>query len=564
VAELLREIALVALFIIIGGCFNAAEISMISLRESQVRHLAATQGVRGKRLEKLVADPNRFLAAVQIGVTVMTMLSSAFGAATVSGKLAAALVRQGMDQGVADTVALLGTTLIISYFSLVLGELTPKRLALQRREVIALFAAAPLSVLARLFRPAVWLLGRSTDVMVRLLGGDPKATGAGITSEELQSLVAAHESLTSVERRMIADVFDAEDTNVRQVMVPRPEVDFLSATLTISRAARAALAHPHSRFPVTGRDSDEVVGVVHIRDLLVPSHPLGRAATVADVATPVAVMPGTKGVLDALHEMRRAGQHLAVVVDEYGGTDGIITLEDLVEEIVGEMTTHPREGAPPGAKAGEVDGMLNLDDFTEATGLELPAGPYSTAAGFVMARLGKLPTDGDSVTVDNRTLTVASMDGRRIARIKVGTAAPMPARHPAPAHPAAQHDSAQHDSAQHDSDQHPADQHPAAQPDRDQDSPGPAQVRRPDAGPGQDTARPENRGQGPTALKPGPPSTTRQAPVNAGRPGAAAGPEFLAASTVRRRRRSPPTPVVDERPVSEAQVRAAVAAAAQD
>jgi len=417
---LLEEIGLVALFILIGGCFNAAEISMISLRESQVRHLAATHGVRGRRLEKLVADPNRFLAAVQIGVTVATMLSSAFGAATVSERVAGWLVQRGVDQGAAVPVALIGVTLIISFFSLVFGELTPKRLALQRRESIALFAAAPLSVLARLFRPAVWLLSHSTDVMVRLLGGDPKATGDEITAEELHSLVAAHESLTSVERRMIADVFDAEDTHVRAVMVPRPEVHFLPASLTVSRAAKQALAHPHSRFPVIGRDADEVLGVVHLRHLLVPTHPLGRAATVADISTPVAVVPGTKSVLDALHEMRSAGQHLAVVVDEYGGTDGIVTLEDLVEEIVGEMTSDGRHGAAPTTKAGEVDGMLNLDDFLDATGLELPAGPYNTAAGFLMAQLGRLPVEGDSVVVSGRILTVAVMDSRRIARIKVG------------------------------------------------------------------------------------------------------------------------------------------------
>ncbi len=438
---LLEEISLVALFIVIGGCFNAAEISMISLRESQVRYLAANYGAKGRRLERLVADPNRFLAAVQIGVTVATMLSSAFGAATVSERVGKWLIGLGVDDGAAGPISLIGVTLIISFFSLVLGELTPKRLALQRRETIALFASAPLSVLARLFRPAVWLLGRSTDVMVRLLGGDPKATGDEITAEELQSLVAAHESLTSVERRMIADVFDAEDTHVRAVMVPRPEVDFLSASLTISRAARLALAHPHSRFPVIGRDADEVIGVVHIRALLVPTHPLGRAATVADIATPVAVVPGTKGVLDALHEMRSSGQHLAVVVDEYGGTDGIVTLEDLVEEIVGEMTVVGRAGdrrgsgiGQPAAKTGEVDGMLNLDDFHDATGLELPAGPYNTAAGFMMARLGRVPAEGDSVTVQGRMLTVASMDSRRITRIKVGSVVlPQRAGEPDPA-----------------------------------------------------------------------------------------------------------------------------------
>lgn len=418
---MLGDIAVVALFILIGGCFNAAEISMISLRESQVRHLAATAGSRGQRLERLVSNPNRFLAAVQIGVTVATMLSSAFGAATVSGRVAQWLRGLGVGDA-SEAVGLIGTTLVISFFSLVLGELTPKRIGMQRREAIALFAAGPLSVLARLFRPVVWLLGRSTDMMVRLLGGDPDATGEEITAEELQSLVVAHESLSNVERRMIADVFEAEDTHVRQVMVPRREVVFLSAALTVSRGARLAVEHLHSRFPVIGRDADEVVGVVHIRDLLLPNPALGRSATIGDLATPVTVVPGTKGVLDALHEMRTDGQHLAIVVDEYGGTDGIVTLEDLVEEIVGEMVPERSVGTPP--RAGEVDGLTNLDDFAEATGLALPPGPYSTVAGFLMARLGRLPQLGDAIEVDGRSLGVVALDGRRVSRIAVSVIVP--------------------------------------------------------------------------------------------------------------------------------------------
>jgi putative hemolysin len=272
----------------------------------------------------------------------------------------------------------------------------------------------------------VWLLGRSSDLFVRLLGGNPKARGEVMGQDELRSLVLAHESLTSAERRMIVDVFHAETTRVREVMVPRPDVEFLPASMSVSRAARIALGHPHSRFPVIGHDSDEVVGVVHLRELLAPSHPLGRAACVGDVCKPVTVMPGTKVVLDALQEMRSAGEHLAVVVDEYGGTDGIVTLEDLVEEIVGEMVD-PIAGRPAAlAGAGpleEVDGRLNLDDFAEVTGIALPPGPYDTAAGFLMAGLGRLPAAGDAVMCQDRVLTVKAMDGRRIATIEIRAAA---------------------------------------------------------------------------------------------------------------------------------------------
>jgi putative hemolysin len=437
------EIALVVVLILLGGTFNAAEISLISLREGQVRQLAATRGTRGRRLERLVSDPNRFLAAVQIGVTFATMLSSAFGAATIAERVGSWLTGVGLSPGVADTLALIGITLILAFLSLVLGELTPKRLGLQRSESIALVASGPLSVMAMLFRPVVWLLGKCTNAAVRLLGGDPKAKGEVISQEELHALVQAHESLTSVERRVISDVFAAEDTVVREVMVARPDVEFLPAGMTLSRAARHAMALPHSRFPVIGSDVDDVVGVVHVKDIVAPSHPLGRAATVADIAGSVTVIPGTKGVLDALHEMRIAGQHLAVVVDEYGGTDGIVTIEDLVEEIVGEMRQGgeavPLPGRPDAGPQREADGRLNLDDFAEQTGVALQPGPYDTAAGYLMARLGRVPAEGDRVLVSAGDesapvhLVVAAMEGRRVSRIRVVPSAgepvaPNPAR----------------------------------------------------------------------------------------------------------------------------------------
>ena len=420
------DLVLIGDCILVGGAFAAAEVALISLREGQVRRLEATRGRRGRRLARLVADPNRFLASVQIGITVATILAAAIGAATVAPRVAQSWIEWGMAENAADPLALVLITLLIAFLILVIGELAPKRIGVQRSEGIALVASGPLAVLARLFRPLVWLLDRSSALVVRLFRVNPRTSGEVMSPDELRSLVLAHESLSSVERRMIVDVFDAETTRVREVMVPRPDVEFLPASMSVSRAARIALGHPHSRFPVIGHDSDEVVGVVHLRELLAPSHPLGRAACVGDVCKPVTVIPGTKVVLDALQEMRSAGEHLAVVVDEYGGTDGIVTLEDLVEEIVGEMVD-PIAGRPAAlAGAGpleEVDGRLNLDDFAEVTGIALPPGPYDTAAGFLMAGLGRLPAAGDAVMCQDRVLTVKAMDGRRIATIEIRAAA---------------------------------------------------------------------------------------------------------------------------------------------
>ncbi|MCU1614353.1 MAG: hypothetical protein JWO98_1893 [Frankiales bacterium] len=415
------DIVMVVVFILIGGFFSGTELALISLRESQVRALSE-QGRRGAALRRLLADPNRFLATVQIGVTLANLSASAFGAETLNKPFSAALVRWGVSSGLAGPLAFIVVTAAISYLSLVLGELTPKRLALQRAEGLAILVAPALNRLATLSRPIVWMLSASTNVLVRLLGGDPRVSGEAISQEELRDLVAAHESLSSDERKLIDEVFRAGDREVREVMTPRTEVEFLDAGMTASRAARQVAESNWSRFPVAGRDEDDVVGFVHVRDLFLPNHPAGRAATVGDLARQVKRLPGTAGVLTALSEMRRENQHLTIVVDEYGGTDGIVTLEDLIEEVIGEIyDEYDEEVAEEGqdGAAQEVDGLLNLDDFAEVTGVRLPEGPYETVAGYVLAELGRLPQVGDTVEVDGRTLTVLELDGRRISRLSV-------------------------------------------------------------------------------------------------------------------------------------------------
>jgi putative hemolysin len=427
VSDVWLNIVMVIAFVLIGGAFSGAEIALVSLRESQVRALAET-GRRGQALNKLLRDPNQFLAAVQVGVTLAGFFSAAFGASTLSTPLADwGVSGLGLSRSLADPLAFVAVTIAISYLSLVVGELTPKRLALQRAEGFSLIVAAPLNAIAKLFRPIIWFLSRSTDLLVRLAGGDPKASGESISQEELRDLVAAHESLSTDERRLIDEVFRAGDREVREVMTPRTEVHFLEASMTASRAAKQVAESNWSRYPVAGRNEDDVVGFVHVRDLLLPNHPAGRAATVGDLVREVKQLPGTARVLTALSQMRKENRHFAIVVDEYGGTDGIVTLEDLIEEVIGDIyDEYDADVTPdsdePAEGPHEVDGLWNLDDFAEATGLQLPEGPYETVAGYVLAELGRLPVVGDTVSVEGRTLTVLELDGRRIARISVSAA----------------------------------------------------------------------------------------------------------------------------------------------
>jgi putative hemolysin len=422
VGQTLLNIGIVLLLIIVEGVFVAAEIALVSLRESQVRGLAES-GRRGAMVAKLVADPNRFLAAVQIGVTSTALLSSAYGAVTLSEDAKRFLIDHGWSKGLASATGIIGVTLIISFVTLVLGELAPKRLALQRAEKAAVFFAPPLSGIASFFRPVIWLLSKCTDLVVRLLGGDPHAGREPISEEELRGLVAAHESLSSDERRLIDDVFAAGERSIGEVMVPRTDVTFLEASMPISKAAKAAADSPHSRYPVIGRDQDDVIGFVHIRDLLLPTVRHDRDRTVASVTREVKVLPGSKHVLSAMSEMRREGQHMAIVVDEYGGTDGIVTLEDLIEEVIGDIRDEWDEDATDARRLAtgevEVDGKLNLDEIADLTGIELPEGPYATVAGFVMAELGRLPKTGDVVEYNGVRLTVVRTEGRRVARLRL-------------------------------------------------------------------------------------------------------------------------------------------------
>jgi putative hemolysin len=419
--DLLRSFLIVLIFILIGGFFASAELALVSLREGQVQRLS-TRGRRGRRLAIVAANPNRFLAAGQVGVTLAGFISAGFGGAEIAPMIAPYLVGWGMSESWAGTVSFIAVTVVIAYLSLVLGELVPKRLALQRVEKVALASAGTIDVIAKIFRPFIALLSVSTNAIMRVFGGDPHAAKEQISGEELRDLVAAHEDLSVEERELIDDVFAAGDRELREVMIPRTEVEFLDASMPIFKAVKAVADQPHSRYPVIRDSMDDIVGFVHVRDILAPDL-AERSIRVGEMVRPMTAFPGTKGVLSTLTEMRRLRQHLAIVEDEYGGTAGIVTLEDLVEELIGDIKDEydlvQRPEAARSFGVTTVDGLLNIEDFADETGIELPEGPYETVAGFVVSRLGEVPGVGDEVIVDAHRFEVTELDGRRIARVRV-------------------------------------------------------------------------------------------------------------------------------------------------
>jgi putative hemolysin len=425
VGQLIGDIVIVLVIVLIGGFFAASEMALVSLREGQIRKLSQ-QSKRGEKAAKLAQDPNRFLSSVQIGVTLATLVSGVYGSATLVSFLERGLSRLGATGGWASAGAFVLVTVAITFVTLILGELAPKRLALQRVEPVALLAAPTLDRISVLARPLVWLLSVSTDLVVRILGGNPKANRSVMTEEELRDLVASNQALSLDERQIVSEVFDAGKRQIREVLLPRTEVEFVADDLPISEAAELAVSVPYSRLPVYQGSYDNVIGFVHVRDLLDPAR-ANRPLTVGQVSRHVKFLPISKTVLTALSEMRRERAHLAIVIDEYGGTAGIVTLEDLVEELIGDIRDEYDADDPQARRLRggdvEVEGLLNLHEFAELTGIDLPEGPYETAAGFVLAGLGEVPQVGNSVEVDGHRITVTEMDGRRIARLRIAPSA---------------------------------------------------------------------------------------------------------------------------------------------
>ena len=420
--SIFAPIALVIFLILLGALFVAAEIALISLRESQVRQVAL-RGRRGAKVAKLHSNPNRLLAAVQVGVTLSGFLSAALGAEKLGQFVIPWLEEQGMRHSVANTTSLVGLTLIIAYISLVFGELAPKKLALFRSESIAMWSAGFIDIIANVFRPVIWFLSKSTDLVVRLFGIDPKEAREQMSEEELLDLVTGHAALTDEERDIVEEVFNASERQVHELMVPRTEVDFIDGSLTISKAIALAAEKSHSRYPVVRGSSDEVIGFIHVRDLIDPAL-ANSQAKIQELTRNIMFLPGTKGVLPALTEMRAQRQHLAIVLDEYGGTDGIVTMEDLVECLIGDIRDEydgDEQDLAASSRTGdfEVDGLMSLEDLSEQSGVDIPEGPYETISGYVMHFLGRIPVEGDLLNVNGIRITVLSMEGKRVGRLLI-------------------------------------------------------------------------------------------------------------------------------------------------
>lgn len=422
------QIALVAALVILNAGFAGTEMALVSLREGQLQKLER-RSATGKLVARLAREPNQFLATIQIGITLAGFLASASAAVSLAQPLEEPLSFMG---GAAEPASIVLVTIILSYLTLVFGELAPKRIAMQRAERWAMLAVRPISLMATLTRPVVWGLSRSTDLVVKVLGGDPRKGAEEITEEEIRDMVATQGTFSPHQRTIIGGAFDIGERTLHDVLRPRTDVLVLDPDQPCSAARDQLVETGHSRAPVGhARSLDEAVGIVHLRDLLTDD----PACTVGQRATPAMLFPESVTVLEALRDMQVGRAQMAIVINEHGGAEGIITVEDLVEEVVGEIYDEAdRDTAgitrePDGSFV--VPGRFPVHDLPDI-GIEVPEGPYATVAGFILERLGRLPRQpGDVVDAGPWRFTVTEVTPRAIAEVRISEAqrgheAPMP------------------------------------------------------------------------------------------------------------------------------------------
>jgi len=416
---LLFELLAVGVLILLNAFFVAAEYGLVTARRTRIIELHHEGNRRARDVIRITSDPPRFIAAMQLGVTLTSLGIGALGEHALS---------KAFDTWLASALAVAIAYLILTYLHVVIGELVPKGVALGHSEGTALALSAPVRAFFTLFRPLIWVLEWSTEVVLGWLGLQPPGAEDDVLSEaELRIVVSQstqHGEIEQQEQEMLYKVFDFADKEAADVMVPRPEVVALSIDLPPEQALEAVMDAPYTRYPVYRSTLDDIVGILHVRDLFHALRERGMAEVkIEDIVRPAHIVPETKDLAALLTEFRRTNQHMAVVVDEYGEMEGIVTLEDLLEEIVGEIEDEfdlPDESIEQvDEDTIKIDGTFPIDDFNERFHTDLPDEDYHTLAGFVFGLLGRAPEVGDDVSHDGMRFDVVEVDGSRIEKLAV-------------------------------------------------------------------------------------------------------------------------------------------------
>jgi putative hemolysin len=415
-----EALRILAIFLLVLGnaVFVAAEYALVTARRTRLVARAEEGSGAARVALQLMDEPVGFISTVQIAITAFGIALGAVGQPLVSKYL------DFLPSGIAFVLAFL----VLTYLSVSLGELAPKAIALQKAESFAIAFAYPLALIQRVVAPLVWALQASANLVIRAFGLRAMPAGELVhTEEDIRQIVAGAEEagvIQEAEEEMLYKVFDFADKEVHEVMVPRPQVVAIQADLPPEEALAALLTSPYTRYPVYRGSVDEIVGILHVRDLFGAMHDRGIAQVeIEELLRPAYIVPETKDLAALLAEFRQQNQHMAVVVDEYGSMQGVVTLEDLLEEIVGEIedefdlpdesVEHVRDNVI------RIDGAFPIDDFNEQFHTEIEVEDYHTMAGYVFGLIGRAPEVGDEVTLDGVALRVVEVEGSRIQRLEV-------------------------------------------------------------------------------------------------------------------------------------------------
>lgn len=427
--KIIAPLIAVVLLTLVNAFFAMSEIAIITLNDTKMKKLAEGGHKSAAKVVKLTSDSSGFLATIQVGVTLAGFLSSAFAASRFAQYLVPLLQKMKLSESAADTVATVLITIILSFFTLVFGELVPKKIGMQRAEQISYRIVDILLFVGKIFKPFVWLLSQTTNAVTRLLGFDPFAEEETMTEEEILMMVDVGGEkgvIEETERDMIANIFEFGDTTASEVMTHRTEIAAVENTETVADVVKLAMEEGFSRIPVFEEDLDTILGVVYVKDLLkYVSQENSGSIPVTEILRPVYFIPESKRLDNLFSEMTEKKVQMAIVVDEYGGTSGIITMEDLIESILGniqdEYDDEEEEISQVSDNCFTVDGTTMLDEVSDLIGVELPEGDYDTIAGFIVTSLERIPGENEHpmITYGPATLTVEQVEDRRISKIMI-------------------------------------------------------------------------------------------------------------------------------------------------
>lgn len=423
------SILILILLVFVNAFFAASEIAVITLNDNKIKKMAEDGNRKAAKILKLTENSSRFLATIQVGVTLSGFLTSASASQSFSGRLADALAFLPVSRSVVYGISTVVITVLLSYFSLVFGELVPKKIAMQRAEELSFKFIGILDGTSTVFKPFITFLTFSTNVVLKMLGFDPDSNEETVTEEEILMMVDAGEEkgvIGESAKDMISNIFDFNDITASEIMTHRTDVDAVEDTASVQDVVNLSIEKGYSRIPVYHEDLDNILGIIYVKDLLkyVGSEVTGEIKLTALMRAPYFV-PSTKRCSSLFTEMTERHTQIAIVVDEYGGTEGIVTMEDLLESIVGNIQDEYDHEEEEIQKVSDnkftVDGITNIDEISDLVGVDLPEGDYDTIAGLVVEKLGRIPKPDEhpTVTVKNLLLTVEEVEDRRISQILV-------------------------------------------------------------------------------------------------------------------------------------------------